>query len=112
MRTTVLEGIKDQLCRWDDNHGKVKASYFWSPPSSAGARRSAEKYYTWGDTVKIGVCVIHYYCNYSCSCRYIYWSDRLKARIGDEYVSVNFGDIRYIIECIMEIIEKRAAKVA
>ena len=34
-----LEGISAAFREWDENHRRVKASYFWTPPTSAGGRR-------------------------------------------------------------------------
>ena len=108
LSTEKLEAMRAAFCKWDENHDKVKASYFWTPPTSAGGRRSDERYKTWSDRVEIGDVRIGYWSDCSCSCAHYYWSDGLTLRGMDAKIS--FGDIRKLNVALAEILEARKAK--
>lgn len=109
MSTEKLEAMHDTFVKWDENHDRVKASYFWTPPTSAGGRRSDEKWKTWSDKVEIGDVKISYWSDCTCSCRYYYWDDGLAIR-GMDVESFTFGDIRKLDAAIQEILGARKAK--
>ena len=103
-----LEAMHSAFLKWDENHDRVKASYFWTPGGNSSYRRWEERQKTWSDKVEIGDVKIGYWSDCSCSRAHYYWSDGLTLRGMDAKIS--FGDIRKLDDAIREILEARQEK--
>ena len=104
--TKYLMKIKSKLEMWDHNHDLKKASWFWSDNGNASSREYKEKMYTFSESARIGGITFEYWSDCRMSRANVYWRDGICAYEHDD-IHVTFGDIRYIINTIDEIITKR-----
>ena len=87
-------------------HEKFKNAYFWDPPSSAGMRRSYEKYHSWHLDFMYDGKEYYYKSHVECSCRNVYYT-------GCFYINdtrVTMREFKKVLKELNEAIENYTAK--
>lgn len=74
---TIPESTKSEINSFVQQWEKLAGAYFWTPPSSASARRSYEKYQSRDISITIDSTVIEGSISVSCSCRNVYVTRKL-----------------------------------
>ena len=107
-RTSRLKDISYTLDDWTHMHILKKMSWSWNDNGNGRQQAKKEAEYYREQDLKIGTFVLHYYSNPTMSRHHVYWDEALYLRKSKENLS--FGDIKYIIDTIAEIIDGRQAR--
>lgn len=106
-RTTSLVKIIKGLQEIVDERELTRSMHFWSPSKTASGRRYNERRRNFGLHVEMKDLNVHYWRDYSESCKYVYASDRL---CSDQYENFNTADAKKIIDGLKRIIKEREKK--